>query len=132
MRFAPNLAVWVILGHVPGYQTWFLGSYSGMYTGTKLGCWSHARIHTQVPNVTVWVILGHVRGVPPLAVYVILEVCVRVSILVVRFIFGYSGMYPVTKPGCGHTRVCTRVLSLVVYVGHGRVCTCTSLEKIPH
>ena len=34
----PNLYVLVVLGYVPGYQTWLFGSYPGMYPGTKSVC----------------------------------------------------------------------------------------------
>ena len=56
--WVPNLVVLVIIGEVPGYQTWLFWSYSGRYPGTKPGCFGHTRVGTLMANLFVF---GHTR-----------------------------------------------------------------------
>ena len=118
---------------IPGYQTWLLRSYSGLYPGTKPGCFGHARVCTRIPNLVVFVIIGyfdHTR-VPNLIVLVILGYVLGYQ---TRLFRSCPGIYPGTKPGYfGTTRACTRVpLRAWSYSGmYPRVSlrVCTPLNK---
>lgn len=96
----------VILGYVPGYQTWLLWSYSGMYPGSKPGYLFCTRVDTRVPNLVIFLMLGHTPGYRTWLFWLHLR---RYPDTYPGY-FGYICIYPNTKSAhFGHTRVCTRV-----------------------
>ena len=93
----PNLVVLVntrvgtLLGYVPGYQTWWLWSCSGMYPVIPL---VHTLLRgTRVPTLLVLVKTRLCTRVPTLLVLAKTRVCTRVPNLVVFFILGYVPGY---------------------------------------